>query len=293
MKTLAVIGCGLIGGSMALAWKKAGVVDQVVACDLNEEELADALDMGVADAVTTSIQEAVAQADIIAVAVPVLAMGKVFSEVAQYMRKEAIVTDVGSTRCTVIRKARKGLGDRFDRYAPCHPIAGGELPGVKHADADLFKNKAIVATPDTGMNPNVMRVIEEAWKKTGAVVQTMSPELHDDVFASVSHLPHVLAYALVDMIARESNAQIKLGMAGAGFRDFTRIASSSPVMWRDICLTNREAISQELQRYRYELDKLQRAIDDSDAEYIEACFDNAMRNRRGLVFTRKAEKRTE
>lgn len=286
MKVLAVIGCGLIGGSMALAWKKAGLVERVVACDLNEENLRDALELGAADAVTTSVAEAVGDADVIAVAVPVLAMEGVFRAVAASMKPQAMITDVGSTRLAVLEMARRGLGDKFSRYAPYHPIAGGELPGVRYAQADLFNRKAVIGTPADGMDPEVVQVLGKAWEAVGASVSSMTPELHDEVFASVSHLPHVLAFALVDMIAKEGNAAIKLGMAGAGFRDFTRIASSSPVMWRDICLTNGPAIAEELRRYRRSLDSLQEAIDKADAASLEACFENAMKNRRGLNFDR-------
>lgn len=286
MKVLAVIGCGLIGGSMALAWKKAGLVERVVACDLNEENLRDALELGAADAVTTSVADAVGDADVIAVAVPVLAMEGVFRAVAASMKPQAMITDVGSTRLAVLEMARRGLGDKFSRYAPYHPIAGGELPGVRYAQADLFNRKAVIGTPTGGMDPEVVQVLGKAWEAVGASVSSMTPELHDEVFASVSHLPHVLAFALVDMIAKEGNAAIKLGMAGAGFRDFTRIASSSPVMWRDICLTNGPAIAEELRRYRRSLDALQEAIDKADAVSLEACFENAMKNRRGLNFDR-------
>ncbi|MCD8339031.1 MAG: prephenate dehydrogenase/arogenate dehydrogenase family protein [Burkholderiales bacterium] len=250
---MTIIGCGLIGGSMALSWKKAGIIDEVIACDHRESNMQAALELGVAD--------------------------------------KAEVTDVGSTRCIVIEAAKKGLGGKFNQYAPCHPIAGGELPGVKYADADLFLGKKIISTPTDGMDPKYVKAMEDWWTKAGGIVQTMSPEEHDSIFAAVSHLPHVLAYTLVDMIAREPRAQDKLQMAGAGFRDFTRIASSSPRMWRDICLTNQPAISAELKRFRQALDEVQQVIDAKDGDRIEAIFENAMRNRRGLVFPPNPPKR--
>lgn len=272
---------------MALSWKRAGIVDEVIAFGHNPATLQKALDKGAADTVTTSMEEAVKDADIVVSAVPVEAMESVFTEMAPFLKSDAVVTDVGSTRQTVIAAARKGLGDKFHQYAPAHPIAGGEMPGVDYASADLFDEKVVISTPDEGMDPKVVTFIEEAWRKAGARVQAMSPLQHDLTFASVSHLPHVLAYALVDMIAREENAQEKLKMAGAGFRDFTRIASSSPVMWRDICLSNREALSHELERYRASLDTLQKYIDESDGKALESVFENAVRNRRGLVFPGK------
>ena len=286
-RTMAVIGCGLIGGSVALSWKKAGIINHVIACDIDLSNLKKAKALCVADETTQDLKEAVKKADIIVVSVPVLAMEKVFSSIAEVLKPEAIVTDVGSTRQTVIEAARKGLNDKFSQYAPGHPIAGGELPGVQYASADLFDNKVVISTPADGMDPKVVKQMEKWWGKVGSRVQVMSPEEHDEIFAAVSHLPHILAYALVDMISKEKNAHAKLTMAGAGFRDFTRIASSSPVMWRDICLTNKESISKQLQDYRKELDALQTAIDNSDAKAIEACFENAMRNRRGLVFPGK------
>lgn len=284
---MAVIGCGLIGGSMALSWKRAGLIDHVIAFGHNPKTLQKALDKGAADEVTTSMEEAVKGADIVVSAVPVEAMESVFRAMAPHLKSNVIVTDVGSTRQTVIEAAKKGLGKMFHRYAPAHPIAGGEMPGVDYASADLFDKKAVISTPTDGMDQDAVNFIEEAWTKAGAKVQRMTPSEHDAIFASVSHLPHVLAYVLVDMIAKESNAQAKLSMAGAGFRDFTRIASSSPEMWRDICLSNREAISNELRRYRAALEKMQTLIDQSDARGMEEVFENAMRNRRGLVFPGK------
>lgn len=284
---MSVLGCGLIGGSVALSWKKAGLVDHVIAFDINEENQKTALEKKVADECTLSLREAVEKSDIIVVSVPVKAMESVFAEIGKYLKKGAVVTDVGSTRGSVIAAARKGLGDKFNQYAPAHPIAGGEMPGVEYADPDLFLNKVVISTPAEGMDPKVVELITENWKKAGSKVQEMTPEEHDRIFASVSHLPHVLAYALVDMIAKEPSAHVKLKMAGAGFRDFTRIAASSPVMWRDICISNRDAISEELRSYRKELDALQKYIDEGDAQAIERVFENAMRNRRGLVFPGK------
>lgn len=287
MTTMAVIGCGLIGGSMALSWKKAGIADKVVAFGHHSATLTKALEMGAADMITNLMPAAVSDADIVVAAVPVQAMEEVFSEMRPFLKKDAVITDVGSTRVSVIEAARRGLKERFDRYAPAHPIAGGELPGVAYASADLFENKTVISTPAAGMDPKVVAFIEESWRQAGARVEVMTPEEHDEVFASVSHLPHVLAYALVDMIAREPGAQKKLSHAGAGFRDFTRIASSSPVMWRDICLSNRQALSEELARYRKELEALQKNIDEADADALLACFENAVQNRRGLVFPGK------
>ena len=167
---MAVIGCGLIGGSMALSWKRAGIVDEVIAFGHNPATLQKALDKGAADAVTTSMEEAVKDADIVVSAVPVEAMESVFTEMAPFLKPDAVVTDVGSTRQTVIAAARKGLGDKFHQYAPAHPIAGGEMPGVDYASADLFDEKVVISTPDEGMDPKVVVFMEDAWRKAGARV---------------------------------------------------------------------------------------------------------------------------
>lgn len=284
MKVMTLIGCGLIGGSFALASKKAGVFQRVIACDRNPESLQKALALGVADSISDNVTEAVREADCIVVATPVLAMGSVFSAVRQGMRKDAVVTDVGSTRMAVRSAAESGLGEYIGRYAPCHPIAGGEMPGVEYAKGDLFTGKAVISTPSEGADADAVEFAENAWRAVGGNVQRMTAELHDEVFASVSHLPHLLSYALVDMIANEDLAKIKFSLAGAGFRDFTRIASSSPEMWRDICITNQAALSRELKLYRKHLEELQAALDQKDAKALEACFDNASRHRRSLVF---------
>lgn len=287
MRKMAVVGCGLIGGSMALSWKKAGIVNHVMAYDLDKVNLKKAKALCVADEIFEELPGAIGDADIVVVSVPVLSMLSVFSEIAPFLKKNAIITDVGSTRLSVIQAAKEGLGDKFSQYAPAHPIAGGELPGVQYASSDLFDKKVVILTPAKGMEPKHLAQMKAWWEAAGARVMEMSPQEHDEIFACVSHLPHILAYALVDMIAQEENAHAKLTMAGAGFRDFTRIASSSPIMWRDICLANKEAISNQLKLYRKKLDRVQELIDISDGKLIEACFENAMKNRRGLVFPGK------
>jgi len=220
-------------------------------------------------------------------------MKEVMAVVAKALPAHAIVTDVGSTKVSVIEAARAALGAAsgfsIRRFVPGHPIAGRELPGVEHADAELFRGRVYVCTPTEETNPEARATVEDLWRRIGAQVVTMDAAEHDRVFAAVSHLPHLLAFALVARIASEPDGERKLGFAGAGFRDFTRIAASSPAMWRDVCLANRAALGEELRGYRALLDELQRAVDAGDAAALEATFDLASRTRRRHARTFDAE----
>ena len=279
---LALIGTGLIGGSAAWAMKKAGVFTAVTACDLSLAAVEKAVAMGIADRAETSVAAAVADADAVMVAVPVLAMKSVFSEVARHVKPGALITDVGSVRGRVIDDARAALGEHFADYAPVHPIAGGEMPGVEYADPALFVNARAISTPAEGMRAEAAVFWEAAWKAAGSVIYRMTPEQHDAVFAAVSHLPHVLAYALVDAMEKAPDAEEKFSFVGAGFRDFTRIAASSPAMWRDICLANRDAVLTSLERFEAELSILKKAVAESDAEELNAIFTRASTRRRAV-----------
>lgn len=277
---LALIGTGLIGGSAAWAMKKAGIFSSVTACDLSESAVRKAQEMGIADRAETSVAAAVADADAVMVAVPVLAMKSVFAEVARNAKPETLITDVGSVRGRVIADARLALGDHFADYAPVHPIAGGEMPGVEYADAALFLKARAISTPVDGMRAEAVAFWENAWKAAGSDIYRMTPEEHDAVFAAVSHLPHVLAYALVDAMEKSPQAEEKFSFVGGGFRDFTRIAASSPAMWRDICLANRDAILTSITRFEAELTELKAAVAAGDAEAMTAVFTRASNRRR-------------
>ena len=185
-------------------------------------------------------------------------------------RRRALVTDVGSTKVSVIEDAQATLGGAFPRFVPAHPIAGGERPGVEHADPRLFQDRLAITTPMTDTDPGALATVERLWRSVGARLERLAPDVHDRIFAAVSHLPHVLAFALVEMIARSPDADAKFAHAGAGFRDFTRIAASSPQMWRDVCLANRVALASELNTYRKSLATLQDAIDNADGATLEA-----------------------
>jgi prephenate dehydrogenase len=290
---LALIGVGLIGGSAAIAWRRAGAVSEVIGIDCDASALARAKEMRVIDRVASSAAEAVRAADLVLVAVPVGAMRAIFAEIANTLPAHALVTDVGSTKRSVIDAARDALNAQssfsFRRFVPGHPIAGRELPGIEHADGTLFDGKLFVSTPVADTNAEALARIEALWVAAGARIARMDPDEHDRIFAAVSHLPHLLAFALVARIASEADGERKLAFAGAGFRDFTRIAAASPAMWRDISIANRAALGQELRGYRSLLDEMQRAIDAGDAESIEAVFDLASRTRRLHAKTFDAE----
>jgi prephenate dehydrogenase len=287
---LALIGVGLIGGSAAAAWRAAGDVTRVVGFDRDAGAVERGCKRGVLDAGANSIGEAVADADIVLVAVPVLAMGDVFVEVARSAPARAIVTDVGSTKTSVIDAARAAFaGEKLGRFVPGHPIAGRELPGVEHSDAQLFRGKLVITTALAETTSAVLEHVERLWQHAGARVARMDSTEHDRIFAAVSHLPHLLAFALVAAIASEADGDRKMQFAGAGFRDFTRIAASSPAMWRDVCLANRDALGAELARYRDLLDALQRAIAAGDAATVEKTFAVASSARRRHARTLDAE----
>lgn len=280
---LALIGVGLIGGSAAAAFRESGAVAHVTGVDPDAAATALALERGVIDAVAPSIADAVRGADLVLLAVPVGAMAAALAQVAAAAAPAAIVTDVGSTKASVIAAARAALGTGgppFARFVPAHPIAGGELPGVRYARADLFRGKRLITTPVADTDAQALARVERLWQAAGAEVQRIAPDEHDRIFAAVSHLPHLLSFALVAQIAAEADGARKLGFAGAGFRDFTRIAASSPVMWRDIALANREALSAELRGYRRLLDELQLAVDAGDGARLTRLFELASRTRR-------------
>lgn len=277
---LALIGVGLIGASAAMAMRRAGIIDRVSAFDLNAKSVRTALDTGLADEGAESIGEAVQSADCVLVAVPVRAMSAVFAEVGRHVRDGAYITDVGSTRVSVMTAAREGLGRHWANYVAVHPIAGGELPGIEHADCDLFVGAKAVVTDHEGTVPAALEFWEAAWKATGAEIVHMTPEEHDAIFARVSHLPHLLSFTMVDSLLHDAAAEKSLAFAGSGFRDFTRIAASSPVMWTDISLANRGAILNALADFESDLAQLKRHILENDAQALTDMFARASAARR-------------
>ena len=222
-------------------------------------------------------------ADAVLVAVPVLAIEKVMAQIEPFLGDDTLITDVGSVRGVVIDGARRVLKEKFVNYAPVHPIAGGEMPGVDYADADLFVGAKAISTPVNGIGERAVRFWEEAWKTAGSDLLRMTPEEHDAVFASVSHLPHLLSYAMVDSILNTGSAERKLSLAGAGFRDFTRIAASSPEMWVDIFRANKKAVLEALSYFEKDLALLRRAVENDKVEVTRSVFARAADARRRIA----------
>jgi prephenate dehydrogenase len=261
---LTIIGVGLIGGSVALAARQAGLARRIVGVGRAGENLENALRLGVVDAIEPA-EQAVTNADMVLLAIPVGQMPQVMATIAQHLEPHAIVTDA----------ARANLGSRLPSFVPGHPIAGAEKSGVLAAKTDLFSGKNVVLTPLPENSEDAVANTAALWRGCGANVSTMSPEAHDRIFAAVSHLPHVLAFALVEEIARRPNANLLFGFAAGGFRDFSRIAGSSPEMWRDICLANRSAMLQELDAYASRLAHIRSLIEANDSAGLAEVFEHA------------------
>jgi prephenate dehydrogenase len=272
MKRLAVIGVGLIGGSFALALKQAKAVSHVVGVGRNAANLKLALERGIIDSTASDPAAAARDADLVLIATPLAQFPAVFSALKE---TKALMTDGGSTKRDVIAAARKALGKKIAQFVPAHPIAGAEKSGAAAANAELFRGKRVVLTPLLENRKPAVEQVESAWKACGARVSRMDPEEHDAVLATVSHLPHVLAYALVHGVAKRNNADQLFSFAAGGFRDFTRIASSHPEMWRDICVANRDRLLQELKSYANDLGSIRKLIQKGDAAGLEKLFAGA------------------
>lgn len=275
LKKVVVCGVGLIGGSFALALKQAGMVGQVVGLGRNRATLEQALDLGLIDVIGEDWATALTGADLVLLGMPVGQMPGVMAELAPHLQAETVVTDGGSTKGDVVAAARIALGDKIGQFVPGHPIAGAEKSGPAAALADLYQDRRVVLTPLAENTPTAVARVQDAWQACGARVIQLSSEGHDRVFAAVSHLPHLLAYALVHDIAQRDNAPQLFDFAAGGFRDFTRIASSHPEMWRDICLANRQALLQELDAYTAQLLRLRVLLASADGPGLEAFFDTA------------------
>ena len=272
---LAVIGVGLIGGSFAAAMKQAGRVSHVSGAGRSRENLELARRRGLIDAIAPDAGAAARDADLVLVAAPVAQFPAIFVDLARTLAPGAVVTDGGSTKCDVIAAARRTLGAKLAQFVPGHPIAGAEHSGAQAASATLFRDRRVVLTPLAENAPASIERVADAWSACGARVSRLGAEEHDAVLAAVSHLPHVLAYALVHDIARRQNAEQLFSFAAGGFRDFTRIASSHPEMWRDICLANRERLLGELARYQAKLGELERLVAAGDGAALERLFAEA------------------
>jgi prephenate dehydrogenase len=275
-----IVGVGLIGGSFALGLKAAGAVEHVVGLGRSAQALARARELGIIDAVAASPQEAMRGADLVLLAAPVAQTGAILASLLPYLEPQTIVTDAGSTKSDVVAAARAALGARVEQFVPGHPIAGRESNGPDAAIPDLYRGKKAVLAPLPENSPEAVERVAAAWRACGAVIHVLTPQEHDKVFAAVSHLPHLLAYALVDDIANKPHADLLFQYAASGFRDFTRIAASSPEMWRDISLANRDALLGELDAYLAQLTTLRARLAANDGAALEATYANAQRARR-------------
>lgn len=288
-----IFGVGLIGGSLALALKKAGVASHIVGIGRNQDSLKTALSLGVIDEAQTDIEQAMHGADIVVIATPVAQTPEILAAIAPHLKADTIITDAGSTKSDIagyVANAGQNLtAALMSQFVGGHPIAGAEKSGVSAAKADLFLGKNVVLTPNEQTSKQAVSKVRALWEATGANVSEMSAEAHDQIFAAVSHLPHLLAFALVDDLANRKNSQQLFDFAASGFRDFTRIAGSSPEMWRDISLANREALLSELEAYQSELKLLQKLLENKDGDGLEALFERASNARNAWAKQRESQ----
>lgn len=279
IERLCIIGAGLIGGSLARALRAADYCREVVGCSRNPEHLQQAVELGVIDRYDTDPARAVAEADMVLVAVPLGAMEPVFRALRGHLPAGAAITDVGSAKASVIEAARRGFGELPASFVPGHPIAGTEQSGVAASFPELFRDRRVILTPVEQTSAEATARVRAMWEVAGAVVDEMDPEHHDTVLAATSHLPHVLAFALVDSLTRLGESDEIFRYAAGGFRDFTRIASSDPVMWRDICLANGDAILQMIDRFSGDLQQLADAVRQHDGKTLQTVFASAKQAR--------------
>ena len=269
-KQLGLIGCGLMGGSFALALKEAGLVDRVIGYSKSPSTTEKARQLGVIDQVAESALLAVSGADIVLVAVPVAATDATLRAIRHLVNPGTLFMDVGSTKRDVVDAVRRVLKERAGTFVPAHPIAGKELAGVQHADAQLYRDRQVILTPIAQTDPVLLEKARVVWTAIGSRVVEMSPEAHDAAFAAVSHFPHLLAFGYMAGLLQQKDSEQFLALAGPGFRDFTRIAASDPAIWRDILIANREEVLKQSERFRGALAVLERVLQDCHGDALEA-----------------------
>jgi len=272
---LAIIGVGLIGGSLARALRAAGRVGEIVGCGRGQANLEEAVALGVIDRYSHDVSEAVRDADVVFLAVPLGAMRGAFDAMRESLPAHALITDGGSAKGSVVNDCREASPQLLQRFVPGHPIAGTENNGVAASFAELYRNRRVILTPLQENDAAAVAKVRAMWEACGAEVTEMPVEHHDEVLAATSHLPHMLAFGLVDMLARMKENDEIFRYAAGGFRDFTRIASSNPVMWRDVCIANREALSPMLAAFAEEMTTLADSIASADSDELLAIFERA------------------
>jgi len=280
---LGLIGCGLMGGSFALALKQAGLVKRVAGYSKSPSTMQRARELGVIDVEAPSALLAVSGADIVLLAVPVAATEDTFKAMRHLVSPQTLVMDVGSTKTDVVAAARRALKEQLAGFVPAHPIAGKERAGVDHAEASLYRGRQVILTPLPETTIEQVEKARQVWTALGSQVRLMSPEAHDAAYATVSHLPHLLAFAAMNAIEGQPQAREFLELAGPGFRDFTRIAASDPTMWRDVFLSNKDAVLDMLQRFTEDLTALQRAIRVGDGQQLFDHFTRTRAIRRSII----------
>lgn len=283
LNKIVIFGVGLIGGSFARALKQVGAVGTVVGMGRSPQSMARALELGIIDEIGSDPAKALDGSDLVLLAAPVAQTGAILASIAPHLQPGTIVTDAGSTKSDVVAAARAALGDKVAQFVPGHPIAGRETNGPDAAIVDLYRGKKVVLTPLVENAAADVAKVAGAWRACGAILHTLSPEEHDKVFAAVSHLPHLLAFALVDDIANKPHAPLLFQYAASGFRDFTRIAGSSPEMWRDISLANQPALLHELDAYLAQLTSLRAHLAALDGTAIETVYASAQHARQQWI----------
>jgi len=272
-KQLGLIGCGLIGGSFALALKEAGLVERVCGFSATQQTMSLAKEMGVIDELCTNVSNAVEGSDLVLIAIPVQAIEGCLKDIAPYIGPACLVMDVGSTKQNIAQAAKAFLGDKFSQFVPTHPIAGKELVGVANANAELFKDRPLILTPLQETQTALIERARRVWTLVGSKVHEMSPQEHDIAFAAVSHLPHLIAFAYMNGLVKQSAHEQFLSVAGPGFRDFSRIAGSDPKVWRDIFFANRANLKEQINNFKNELEAIERFVETQDSsalvQYIE------------------------
>lgn len=276
---LGLIGCGLMGGSFALAMKRAGLVKRVVGYSKSPSTTERARQMGVIDVEAPSALLAVSGADIVLLAVPVAATEATFKAIRHLITRNMLIMDVGSTKRDVVDAARRVLRDNLGAFVPAHPITGREVSGVEHADADLYTGKQVILTPIERTQVGHLKRAQEVWEGIGCNVQQMAPESHDAAFAAVSHLPHLIAFALVHGIIHQGQGKEFLDLAGPGFRDFTRIAAGDPKVWRDILLANRHELVEQSKIFQRSLANMLKLAEEGQGDALEEMIEQASQAR--------------
>jgi prephenate dehydrogenase len=285
LNKIVIFGVGLIGGSVALALKKTGVAPKIVGVGRNIENLQTAINLGVIDEAEADIAKAVGDANLVLIATPVAQTQKILEAIIPHLSQSTVVTDAGSTKSDIAQyvlnasKRAKNPEHFLSQFVGGHPIAGAEKSGVTAAKEDLFIGKNVVLTPNEKTSLEAIKLVRELWQTTGANVSEMTAQTHDQIFAAVSHLPHLLAFALVNNLANRPNAKQLFNFAASGFRDFTRIAGSSPEMWRDISLANKTALLNELEAYQAEISALHNLLKNEDSQGLQAMFEQASQAR--------------